>query len=86
VYISFFLAASIVFDDDMLQRNAALFSAVLPALLLCVSSVYDSFAKPHLARALTVHTTGLYRRGVDVLGQMRQRSHAAVAREGEGGT
>jgi len=86
VYISFFLAASIVFDDDMLQRNAALLSAVLPALLLCVSSVYDSFGKPPLARALTVHTTGLYRRGVDVLGQMRQRSHTAVAQEGEGET
>ena len=86
VYISLFLAAGIVFDDDMLKRNAALLSAVLPALLLCLSSAYDCFAKPQLARALAVHTVGLYHRCADVLGQMRPRSHAAVIQEGDGET
>jgi len=86
VYILFFLAARAVFDDDLLQRNAALLSAILPALLLCVSSVYDCFAKPQLARALTVQATGLYHRCADVLGQMRQRSHAPVVQEDGGGT
>jgi len=73
VHILFLLAARIVFNNVMLQCNAALLSAILPALLLCVSLVYDCFAKPQLAPALTVHTFCLYHRCVNVLGQMRKQ-------------
>jgi len=86
VYILFLLAAGTVFDDGMLQRNAALLSAVMPALLLCVSSAYDCFAKPQLARALGEHTLGLYHRSAQVLGRLRERSHAPIAQEGSGET